>query len=312
MIRFTKILTLASLTLLSTAVLATTVPTNSQPINRIVAIVNNTPITQTQVNEMISAAPQGQAPSQAMAVQALINQTLQTDIAKKAGITASAADVTQAINHIAASNHITVAQLKSKVTPTMSWEKYRHQIHQQLLLSKIQQTALAGKVNISATAVKNFIKNHADQLGVQTTYQYSDLLIPTSDKVSSAQATNYAKQIIKQWQPGVELATLEQKLPATANASMLATNQKDTPDNIADVFLAALNKLPAGHLSQPIVTGNGVHVLQLDQKNMASYQEQQQRATAILSQQAYMKAIKSWVQGLRKSAYVKVLVPADQ
>lgn len=301
------ILTSLALTV-ATQVFAANAPENSQPINRIVAIVNNTPITQTQVQQLIQSSPPApgtQQPTEQMAVEALINQTLQMDIAKKAGITVTDADAEKAIASIAASNHMTVEQMKSKVTQTMSWANYLNEIKKQMLLNKVQQQAVQGKVNVSDAQIAAFVKEHGDELGAQTKYQYSDMLIPTSDQVSNAQALAFAKQIEQAWKPGMQLASLTTKVPA-ANASMAQTMQWQTPDNIPDVFLSALNTMKSGTLSQPIPAGNGVHILQLAQKQMASSAELKQRANEVLMQQAFMKAVKNWVTSLRKSSYIKI------
>ena len=81
----------------------------------------------------------------------------------------------------------------------MSWSKYQQQIHRQLLLNKVQQSAIQGKVNVTKEQVKRFIAKHAAQLHSQTGYQYSDLLIPTSSQVSVAQASSLAQQVVKAW-----------------------------------------------------------------------------------------------------------------
>gem|GEM_PF-2648278 len=308
---FKKLVFITSLVMTS-ATFAVTAPQNSQPINSIVAIVNNTPIMQSQVDALMKMAPPGQQPTEQMTLQALINQTVQMSLAAKAGITTSDKEVDAAIQRIAAQNKMTVAQMEAKVVQSgMVLASYKKQIKQQITMNKVQQEAVSGKVNVSDAEVEAFIKEHADELGLQTKYQYSDMLIPTSGQVSNAQATSYAKTLINQWKPGIKLATLASKLPASANASMAMTDQSQTPDDIPDVFLASLNKMKPGALSQPIVTGNGVHILQLDKKQVASYALQKQRAMQILSQQAFMKAVKDWVTKMKKSAYIKIMAPAD-
>lgn len=312
MARTFKTLVLTALITLASASFALTAPNDSQPINGIVAIVNNTPIMQSQVDAMMQTAGQGpDQPTKAMALQALINQTLQLDIAKKAGVSVSDADVNGAIAHIAKQNQISVAQLKSKVTQGMSWADYKNEIKKQMTMSKIQQQATAGKVSVSNAQIAAFIKNHSDQLGVETKYQYSDLLIPTSAQVTNAQATGYAKTVIASWKPGVKLASLVAKVPAKVGVSMSLTDSWQTPDNIPDVFLSALRNMKNGALSSPIVTGNGVHVLQLDKKQMASAALQKQRASQILMQQAFLKAVKQWVTNLKKTAYIKIVTPQN-
>ena len=305
-------LSLALLTTLMGSIFASSAPQHGQPINRIVAIVNNTPITQSQVNQMLQTAPQDAAqPTEQMVIEALVNQALQLDVAQRAGVTVSDADVDQAIVHIAAQNQLTVDQLKTKVLQGMSWLDYQNQIKQQMLMNKIQQQAVSGKVNVSDAQIAQFIKDHGDQLGTQTQYQYSDLLIPTSDQVNDTQAISFAKTAIADFKPGMSLADLVKKLPAKANATMLLTSVTQTPDQIPDLFLTALNSLKQGAVSKPLSAGNGVHILQLDQKQIASLSLQKQRAIGILMQQAFLKAVKDWVDTLKKSAYIQIFPSQD-
>lgn len=308
---FFKTTLISTALILTASAMAIPSPQASQSINKIVAIVNNTPITQVQVNQMINSAPPAQAPTEQMALTALINQTLQLAVAKRLGITVSDSDVNNAITNIAKQNHMTVMQMKAKVTQNMSWSAYKKQIQQQMILTKVQQQAVQGKVSVTRKSVDDFLKAHGDQLGLQTKYQYSDLLIPVTAKVNQAKAVAYAKQVDSAWKPGVNLSTLSQKLPETVNASMLLDQQWQTPDNIPDVFIAKLNTLSKGHLSAPIITGNGVHVLQLDNKIIPSQHDAQQKAIEILSQQAFLKAVKNWVKTLRTTSYVKVMPTAS-
>ncbi len=309
---FKKIAACAVLAALTSATVPAFALQNSQPINSIVAIVNNTPIMQSQVNQLLQTAPSGpDKPTEQMAIEALVNQTLQLDIAKRAGLSVTDAEVSATISHIAEQNQLTVNQLKEKILQGMSWEDYRKQIKDQMLLNKVQQQAVAGKVNVTNAQIDEFIKDHGDQLGLDAHYQFSDLLIPLSGQGGEDQAMAYAKGLLADVKPGLKLADLAKALPATANASMQLTDASQAPDEIPDVFLSALDTMKAGELSRPIVTGNGVHILQLDQKNMASASVEKQRAVEILMQQAFLKAVKDWVNSLKKSAYIKIFASQD-
>lgn len=309
---FKKIVSCAFLSAMVSSTLAADALQSSQSINSIVAIVNNTPIMQSQVNELLQTAPDGaDRPTEQMAIEALVNQTLQLDIAQRAGIKISDAEVDQAIVHIAAQNQLTLDQLKAKVTEGMSWSGYQKQIKDQMIMNKIQQQAVAGKVNVSNAQIQQFIQDHADQLGAQSQYQYSDLLIPTSDQTTSDQAMAYGKTLLSGFKSGMKLENLEKSLPASADASMIQTDVSQTVDEVPDVFLPALNALKPGELSAPITTGNGVHILQLDQKQIASPDIQKQKAVEILMQQAFLKAVKDWVNTLKKSAYIEIFPSQD-
>ena len=285
---------------------ATATPTNSQPVNRIVAIVNDTIITQTQLNTMLKTAHH-QKVTQQEAVQALINQELQLQIAKQAGISVSAHEVNQAMVKIAAQNHLTVAKLKSNVISMgLSVDNYKKQLHKQIMLSKVQQQAIGSKVNVTKQEVATFLQKHGDQLGLQARYQYSDLLFST-DNITTKKALQLAKKVRTSSKKNMTLAQIQQQLPSTTNAKILLNASWQTPDAIPSIFITALNRLQPGSISKPIITGNGVHLLQLQQRQLPPKNARQQRAYEILAQQAFMKAVKTWVNTLRKNAYIKIM-----
>ena len=96
-------------------------------------------------------------------------------------------------------------------------------------------------------------------------------------------------------------------MPQSAQAKLVQYNQWQKPDSIPDVFLASLNKQTDGSLSKPIIAGNGVHLLQLDKKQVVSRVQQQQQATEILTQQAIMQAIEKWVDSQEKDSFIKIM-----
>src|SRR4051794_26978003 len=112
-----KIITLSLFVVMATHAFAAT-------LDSIVAIVNDNPITQSQLNAQVSLYREqlefAQAPIPAPAVlrkqalQNMIDTQLQLQLAKKENITVDDAGVTQAITHIAQQNGLTLAQLQSK------------------------------------------------------------------------------------------------------------------------------------------------------------------------------------------------------
>ena len=96
-----------------------------QPINRIVAIVNNDVITEDQLNakvnmvtQQMKAAKQTLPPAKVMReqlLQQMIDEKLQLQFAKRTGIRASQAEISGAINRIAKQSKISLKKLYQSI-----------------------------------------------------------------------------------------------------------------------------------------------------------------------------------------------------
>jgi peptidyl-prolyl cis-trans isomerase SurA len=112
-------------------------------LDKIVAIVNDSVITQSQLNAQMGGLRQ-QAQQMHMALPAanvlrnqvlqhLIDEQLQIDLAKKLGVKVSAADLDRGLAQIAQQNNLSVNDLQSKVVQQgMNYDQYRQQISKQI------------------------------------------------------------------------------------------------------------------------------------------------------------------------------------
>src|SRR5262245_49941945 len=100
-------------------------PSTGEPLDRVVAIVNNSVITQSQLNvaindvkiglQMVGAPIPNAEELKKQALDQLILKNLQLDIAARNKMTVSDKQVDEAINKIAGQNHLTLDQLKEAV-----------------------------------------------------------------------------------------------------------------------------------------------------------------------------------------------------
>ena len=95
----------------------------AQNLNSVVAVVNDTVITQSELNNAVAKAKQQMAASrnpkaiddgklQKIVLQQLIDEKIVLELAKRAKMTITDKQVNDAIQHIADDNHISVTQLK--------------------------------------------------------------------------------------------------------------------------------------------------------------------------------------------------------
>lgn len=80
-----------------------------------------------------------------------------------------------------------------------------------------------------------------------------------------------------------------------------------SPGVMVPEFEQAMNRLPAGGLSEPVVSRFGVHLIEVLERREVELDVRQQRdrARAALREQKFETAFREWVQDLRNRAYVE-------
>ena len=76
-------------------------------------------------------------------------------------------------------------------------------------------------------------------------------------------------------------------------------------------FEQAMNALPIGGLSQPVVSRFGVHLIQVLERRETAIEPRQLRDQArnVIRERKFEQAYKDWIQELRSRAYVELREP---
>jgi peptidyl-prolyl cis-trans isomerase SurA len=283
---------------------------NERLLDQVLAVVNSQVITQSQLNQQMRLSPGN---SRQQGLDQLINIALQKDIAKKAHIVVSSADVDSAIAKIASQNHLSLSQLqKSVVASGMSYTAYRHQIHDQILIHQVQQAFVASKVKITPQDIEN-ARNHMpmrttivsesnsnskSKSTLNTKYHVIDLLI-SSDQV--------AKELLR-------------KIRSGGNPEKILNNNPDV--KIADLGFRSLSQLPSifvnsvqslspGQFSDPVKAPNGVHIVSVIAVQGGRPASHISSVRLTPEQMAYQlkfeEALQKWLQTLRSQSYIKIV-----
>ncbi|MFN7095649.1 MAG: SurA N-terminal domain-containing protein [Burkholderiales bacterium] len=130
------------------------VPTSNQakqtiiPVNKIIAFVNKSVITEHQVDMLVAQAVQNfkqkgiilpsMSDIRSRVIEQLVMQQIQLDLAAKAGIKTNDLEVAEAINNIARTQHMDVPSFKANLAKQgISFDEFRRQIQNQIILDKV-------------------------------------------------------------------------------------------------------------------------------------------------------------------------------
>lgn len=297
----------------------------SHNLDQIIVIINNTVITESELDEAINkikkqlTAAHTTLPNadvlRKQVLEQLINRKLQLDLAAQYGIHVDEQDVDKAIQTIATNNHLSVATLYAEVTKQgLTRTEYRSEIHDEYLIHKVQQQSIGGKIRISDEEVDDFMRSATWLAFNGKEYHLEDILItlpesPTADQIGAAKKR--AENIILK---------LHQGLPFR-QAAVAESGSNQPLQQAGDLGWRKLPEIPTAFSSQliqskendifgPIQTSNGFHILHVAGVRNAtlqgSPQEQRKKVQELLYERKYEEALQSWITRVHSEAFINM------
>lgn len=293
---------------------------NTQALDRVVAVVNDSVITNSELALAFKAAKEqlkmnnkpipAEAALRKEVLDRLIVEALQLQIAKRNNVEVSSEDVNKAIQDMAKQNHISVDQLKKAVERDgIDYSTFRKRINDQLIVSRLQQSALSSKINISDREVSEYIRNAKNKKSATAEYHLFHLHVPLPESATSQQkqaALERAKKLVAQLKNGT---SFEEAARENA-AGPLALGGGDLgwrkASELPSLFANQLNSLKIDQIAGPIQAPNGYHILKLVDVENDPTKMTEQSVKNLIYRQKFEEQLKVWSQQLRDSAYVKI------
>ncbi len=250
---------------------------SAQPLDKVVAVVNDNVITASELNEQLSVVRQQmlakkmQLPPEAVlrkqVLQHLIDVDLQLQLAKNNGMTIDSTELDESIAKIAAQNKLTLTRLREELAKQgLSWERYREDIRKEMLIARVQERSVGKEIVVSAQQVDDYLKTASQNEKTQQIFHVQNIVIPlaeepTTDQLKKAQArANILLRKIKQGADFSQLAVIE-------SGDGFALEGGDLGDRhlaeLPDVFAKEVIGMKPGDVAGPIRTGNGLQLIKL-------------------------------------------------
>ncbi|QRN04857.1 molecular chaperone SurA [Legionella sp. MW5194] len=250
----------------------------AQPLDSVVAIVNDGVITSSELNTQVDALRQQmQARKMQMppektlrkqVLQHLIDVDLQLQLAKQNDMTVDSTELNEAINKIAANNHLTLTQLREELTRQgISWQSYRENIRKEILISRVQQKAVGKDVSaISNEQVEDYLKTAQFQDKTQFTYHLQNIVIPLPEEPTTEQL-NKARQKAQELLVKIKKGEDFNRLAIAESSGEFALEGGDLGmrhlAELPEVFAKQVVNMKTGQIAGPIRTGNGFQLIRL-------------------------------------------------
>jgi len=186
-----------------------------QPLDRIVAVVDDGVILQSELDDAVHAVQQqyasnpGQLPPlnvlQRQVLDRLILMRLQVNKADEQGIRVSDAEVDQAVAGVAQQNHLTTDQLRMAVQQSgSSFAAFRHQLAEQLIAQRLHDSVVRDSVQITDSEINNLLASPSYKAG-EVHLAHIQISVPSGATASDIQnAEAKAAEAIKAIKGGMD------------------------------------------------------------------------------------------------------------
>jgi peptidyl-prolyl cis-trans isomerase SurA len=253
------------------------VVTFAQPLDSVVAVVNDSVITASELNSQVDQLRQ-QYKGRQMAVpddtalrkqvlQHLIDVDLELQLAKQHNMVIDNAELDNAIEKIAIENKLSLSELREEISRQgLPWKTYRENIRKEMLVGRVQQKAVGQEINISPQQVEDYLKTAISQDNSNYTYQVQNIVIPLPEEPTPAQLTKArqkANDILARIKKGADF----NQLAIQESSGEFALEGGDLGERhlaeLPEIFANEVVKMKVGQVSGPIRTGNGFQLIKL-------------------------------------------------
>lgn len=245
-------------------------------LDEIVAVVNDGLILESEMESAIAQVRQragaqiNNVPDevvQSQVLEQLILRELQMQRAQRAGLSVSDSELNQALGRMAAQNGMTTDQFMNSVRAEgLSVSAMREQLRDQILIDKLKQREIAGRVVVTDEDVDRYLESESLRVQENREYRIRHILVSVSENASQS-TIEAARERIE---------GLRERARADDSFSELAVAHSDGQNALeggdlgwlAGGFLPTLfsdivPRLQPGEISEPFRGPSGFHLIQL-------------------------------------------------
>ncbi len=251
-----------------------------KPLDRVVAIVDNDVVMQSQLQARLrevqqtlakrgAALPPAEVLNQQV-LERLIVENIQLQIGERSGIRITDEELNQALASIAQRNGMNLEEFRQALARDgLSYGDAREQIRREMIISRVRQRRVAERIQVTDQEVKNFLASDLGKLQLSEEFRLANILIPVPEGASATTiqaAEKQAQDLYRQLQQGADFAQLAIAHSASETALEGGEMGWRKAAQLPPPFDAMIGALSAGEVTEPMRTPGGFIILKLQEK----------------------------------------------
>ena len=248
----------------------------TETIDQIAAVVNSEVITRGELEQRIRTAMQQlrkqniQIPPRNLLEKQMLDRMI-TDRAllqhaKESGVRVDPTQLERAVQSIASKNNLSMDELRAALTRDgVSFERFRENIHNEILLSRARERQVESKINVSDAEIDSYLQSLTAS-GKDEEFNLAHILIAVPENASPEQIQAKrarAQEILADLGRGGDFAQLSASYSDAPNALQGGELGWKSAGQIPSLFLDTTRNLQTGQVGELIKSPNGFHVIKL-------------------------------------------------
>ncbi len=249
----------------------------TQPIDRIIAVVNDDIITVSELRLRTRAAEvqlqrqQIQPPSKEVlerqVLERMIVDRAQLQLARETGVRVDDATVNAALGRIAEANNMTVPAMRQKLEAEgISFAQFRDEVRQDILLNRLREREVDGRMQISESELDNFIAEQAGMTADAVEVNLAQILLRVPENSTTErldEVRQRADDLIAQLKGGADFARLAASYSNASEALQGGELGWRNADRLPTLFLDAIKGVKVGDIAPLVRSPNGFHIIKV-------------------------------------------------
>ena len=304
---------------------AVSVARASRVVERVVAVVNEEIILDSELEQTAASVYRGPDPDSAegrkqweetrrKALDQMIDGKLVQQQAVELKLSVTPDEVDRAIQQVKEQNHLDDATFRQALAQQgFSMEAYKKTLKKQILELKVVNTAVRSRVTVSDDEVKTYYKQNEKLVAGDRQSHLRQILIAVPDKSSDADIDTkkrVAAKVVELARGGTSFTELAKQYSDDDGTKTSGGDLGWVGKGVlVDTLDEAMAQMEPGDVRGPIRTERGWVVLQLVERksgDVKPYEEIKEQLRKQLYDEQVEKAQQSWIRELRKKAHIDV------
>ena len=247
------------------------------PIDRVIAIVNDEALTQFDINEqkrivlsqMKSQNVTPPAPDvlDKQLLERLITERALLQFAKETGIRVDDTQVERTILRIAEDNKLSAEEFRKVVEREgIVYAKYREDIRNEVIIQRLREREVEGRVNVSDAEVDHFLATSDVQSGGDIEYRLAHVLVLVPEQASPEQIEarqRRAEGALRELRAGAEFGQVAASFSDAPDALQGGNLGWRAPARLPTVFADPVRQMKPGDVAGLLRSASGFHIVKL-------------------------------------------------
>ncbi len=253
---------------------------HSRQIDRIIAVVNDDVITQSEFQSQLQRIKQDLRARNAQmpptnvfnrqVLERMVTDKIQLQLAKRLGISVPEDAVDAALRELAARNDLSLAELQRTLAAEgVPYETFRENIKTQLIIRRLVDREVVSRIAVTEDEIDGYVRTQSRQSGGSTEYNLSHILIGVPESAATETISGQrkkAEEVLARIKKGMEFEQAAIAYSQASNALEGGSLGWRTMGQLPELFVESIRNLQSGQVSEVLQSPNGFHILKVNGK----------------------------------------------